>query len=216
MRTIAVLLLLGLLVAALPATVRAGTPSVPSVTTSTTWVATPAIPATTSIPYFPPTQSYVPFSSPPYSSWLPCIGDVVTAFALDYCGSLTPVESQLPPVTASTTSSTATTTTTTTSSPPTTTSSCPTDSICVAGAAGICWSGTATAPYSFINGCGNMTYTYTGLTTGSMIGAAVSPNISTPGTLSLTANCGGSPPFGYSTDTTSPPQSGPVATCTVP
>jgi hypothetical protein len=91
MRIILTILLFAALSVLAPATARAGAPSIPNITTSSTWS---PVTVSTTIPAAPAvTPQFVPFStSAPYTNWIPCVGNVVTAFALDFCGSVVPVQ----------------------------------------------------------------------------------------------------------------------------
>jgi len=169
MRTITILLAAVVILAVLPATAKAGTPSVPSVTTSTTWVPQPSVSVSVSAPAAPAPQ-FIPFStSAPYSNPVLCVGNVVTAWALDYCGSILPVASAWSPPIGS--------------NPP---------AVVITAASGVCWTGVTAAvvigiplPPSPISGCGNASYAVT-LHSGDILGA--SATVTDSGTVTLTVS----------------------------
>jgi hypothetical protein len=179
MRTITVFLFATVLWAVLPSMARAGTPSIPSVTTSTAWTPQQPISVSVSVPApAAPGPQFVPFStSAPYANSVLCAGNVVTGFALDYCGSILPVSSVLPGLVPATNNST--------------------PAVTITAATSVCWTGFVVGVLnglsetpSAISGCGNASYTLT-LRTGDLLGAAISTSGS--GTVTLALNCGGTP-----------------------
>lgn len=222
MRTMLSILFIGALLAFAPTAAQAGIPSIPNPAT-----AGPLNPAWTG----PALPAPLPFAvSPPLTNLIICPGYVVTAAALNFCGSLAgePAPGNGVPSTVagpnlSNTGNGTTVGTQSTSTTPPTTSACSVGSICVTAASNVCWNGTdggvvggvaTTGPTGgFISGCGNASYFFGVLQRGDSIGSSLS-DLTVGGTLTLTANCAGTP----STEdivTMSYPQ-GVVASCSLP